>query len=93
MVISKIPNNLVGFLQNNRELATLLFLLTAILTTSLIGSNKGMNWSDIGQIFYFGNRIANGEVPYRDFPYQTGFIPLFVEAAFQHISRCRKIKN
>ncbi len=85
MIIRKTPNNIVCFLKNNRELATWLFLLTAILTTSLIGSNKGMNWSDTGQIFYFGNRIVNGEVPYRDFPYQTGFIPLFVEAAFQHI--------
>lgn len=85
MIIRNTSNKLVCFLKNNKELVTLLFLLTAILTTSLIGSNKGMNWSDRGQIFYFGNRIVNGEIPYRDFPYQTGFIPLFVDAAFQDI--------
>lgn len=85
MIIKRTSHSIVCFLKNNRELTTLIFLLIAIVTTSLIGSTKGMNWSDTSQIFYFGNRIVHGEIPYRDFPYQTGFIPLFVEAAFQHL--------
>ena len=70
---------------NNRELITLCFLSLLVVLTNLYGSNKGLNWSDYSQIFHFANRILNGEFPYRDFSYQTGFIALFVNAFFQKI--------
>ncbi len=70
---------------NNKELITLCSLSLIVVLTSLYGANRGLNWSDFGQIFHFGNRILNGDFPYRDFSYQTGFIAIFVNAFFQKI--------
>lgn len=82
------PAKLLTFSQNafasiNREFQTLLFLSCSIIIANLYGANKGLNWSDYSQIFHFGNRILNGDFPYRDFSYQTGFIALFVNAFVQ----------
>ena len=45
----------------------------------------GMSWSDTSQIFHNGNRILNGEFPYRDFEYQTGFLGIFIDSICQKI--------
>jgi hypothetical protein len=76
--------NLINLI-NNKELITLFSLSLIIVLTSLYGANRGLNWSDYSQIFHFGNRILNGDFPYRDFSYQTGFIVLFVNAFFQRL--------
>ncbi len=70
---------------NFREFKILLFLALAIISSILYGANRGLNWSDLGQIFHFGNRILNGDFPYRYFSAQTGFIAIFVNAFFQKI--------
>jgi hypothetical protein len=67
------------------EFKPLLILLILIMASSIPGAFLGMNWSDIAQIFYFGNKILNGYFPYRDFLYQTGFIPIFTDAFFQKV--------
>ncbi|GET35767.1 hypothetical protein [Microseira wollei] len=84
------PTKVSTFFENilatsNREFPTLLVLSVAIIISSLYGANRGLNWSDYGQIFHFGNRILNGDFPYRDFSYQTGFIAIFVNAFFQKL--------
>lgn len=73
------------FYRSKREFTTLLFLSFVIIISSLYGANRGLNWSDYSQIFHFGNRILNGYLPYRDFSYQTGFVPIFVNAFFQKL--------
>ena len=45
----------------------------------------GFSLSDTSQIFHFGNRVLQGEFPYRDFEYQTGFLGLYLDAEFQYI--------
>ena len=85
MNLINLKKNLNFFDKNTREVKTLLFLSLAIIISSLYRANRGLNWSDFGQIFHFGNRILNGDFPYRDFSYQTGFIAIFVNAFFQRL--------
>lgn len=49
----------------------------------LIG--RGMTWCDPAWMFHFGNRVLHGDVPYRDFVFQVGPEPLYLEAIFQRI--------
>jgi hypothetical protein len=68
-----------------RTSLTVILLLVVFIASSFPWSLYGMNWTDNSQIFHFANRIANGEFPYRDFSYQTGFIGISIDALFQRI--------
>jgi hypothetical protein len=43
----------------------------------------GFNLTDATVQFHFGHRVAGGQMPYRDFIYQTGPFTVYWEAAFQ----------
>jgi hypothetical protein len=66
---------------------TLFFLiglaLVALARASLI--DYGLGFSDTTWMFHFGRRVLGGELPYRDFIFQTGPFPLFFEALLQKI--------
>ncbi|MBE9037039.1 hypothetical protein [aff. Roholtiella sp. LEGE 12411] len=78
-------NRNLGKSDQAREAYTLILILTIIIFSTFPWSLYGMNWSDTSQIFHFGNRIVNGDFPYRDFDYQTGFIGIVLDAFFQKI--------
>ena len=65
------------------EALSILALLIIIFFSSFPWSLYGMDWGDDSQIFHFGNRIVNGDFPYVDFSYQTGFIGITFDAIFQ----------
>jgi len=45
----------------------------------------GMPFGDPGWYFHFGRRALHGAVPYRDFIFQVGPIPIWVDALFQRV--------
>lgn len=45
----------------------------------------GMCFNDPTWYFHFGNRTLHGAVPYRDYIFQVGPLPIYVDAAFQKI--------
>jgi hypothetical protein len=45
--------------------------------------DRGMSWCDPSWMFHFGNRALHGEVPYRDFVFQVGPEPVYLDALFQ----------
>jgi hypothetical protein len=46
---------------------------------------SGFNLSDCSWYFHFGNRLLHGAFPYRDYVFQVGYIPIFVDAGFQSV--------
>lgn len=46
----------------------------------------GMAFNDPTWFLHFGNRVVHGDVPYRDFVFQVGPLPLYVDAAFQRVA-------
>lgn len=67
------------------EFKFVIILLFLIFISTLPVAFLGINWSDSAQIFYFGNKILQGNFPYRDFAYQTGFLPICADAFFQRL--------
>ncbi|MBE9180470.1 hypothetical protein IQ268_18065 [Oculatella sp. LEGE 06141] len=67
------------------EFYSFIVLLVVAVFSSFPWTLYGMNWTDNSQIFHFANRMANGEFPYRDFSYQTGFIGIGIEAIVQNL--------
>ncbi|HUJ61428.1 MAG TPA: glycosyltransferase family 39 protein [Kofleriaceae bacterium] len=47
--------------------------------------HRGMTWNDPSWYFHFGRRLLHGDVPYRDYVFQVGPLPIFVDAAFQKL--------
>jgi hypothetical protein len=45
----------------------------------------GLCFNDPTWFFHFGRRIAHGDVPYRDFVFQVGPLPLYLDAGFQRL--------
>ncbi len=45
----------------------------------------GMCWNDSSWYFHFGQRALDGDVPYRDYVFQVGPLPIYVDAGFQAI--------
>ena len=43
----------------------------------------GMTWNDSAWYFHFGNRLLHGAVPYRDYVFQVGPLPIVVDAGFE----------
>jgi hypothetical protein len=67
----------------SKEIYYLLALTTIVFFSFFPFALYGMSWSDTSQIFHFGNRILQGEFPYRDFEYQTGFLGIYFDSIFQ----------
>lgn len=45
----------------------------------------GMCFNDPSWYFHFGQRVLHGDQPYRDFVFQVGPLPIYVDAAFQTV--------
>lgn len=45
----------------------------------------GMTFSDASWFFHFGRRALQGDVPYRDYVFQVGPLPIYVDALFQKL--------
>jgi hypothetical protein len=63
----------------------LLAIALAVVVTHLPFAGRGMCFNDPAWFFHFGHRVADGDVPYRDFVWQVGPLPLYVEAGFQDL--------
>lgn len=46
---------------------------------------RGMCFNDPSWYFHFGTRTLHGDVPYRDYIFQVGPLPIYVDAAYQQI--------
>lgn len=46
---------------------------------------SALRFDDASWLFHFGHRVLRGDVPYRDFDYHQGPLPLYVDAAFQRL--------
>src|SRR6185436_4837201 len=47
--------------------------------------HHGMTFSDASWFFHFGRRALQGDVPYRDYVFQVGPLPIYVDALFQKL--------
>lgn len=47
--------------------------------------HHGINFNDSSWYFHFGKRALEGDVPYRDFVFQVGPLPIYVDAAAQAV--------
>lgn len=56
-----------------------------VLVTHLPFVGRGMTWADPSWMWHFGNRTLHGDVPYRDYVFQVGPAPVYLDAAFQWI--------
>lgn len=72
----KVPVDLVAFLA----------IALAVVVSHATYLRHGMAFNDPTWFLHFGNRVLHGDVPYRDFVFQVGPLPLYVDAAFQGIA-------
>lgn len=54
---------------------------------------RGMNFNDPSWYFHFGQRALAGDVPYRDYIFQVGPLPVYVDAAFQSLFGSKYISS
>jgi len=47
----------------------------------------GMPFGDPSACFHFGRKLLDGAVPYRDYVYQAGPLPIYIDGAFQAFLR------
>ena len=46
----------------------------------------GLPWADAAMFFHFGHKlVASGKIPFRDYVFQVGPLPIYVDAAFQKV--------
>ncbi len=69
----KVPLDLVAFL----------LIAAGIWLTHRPYILHGMCWNDSSWYFHFGHRTLDGAVPYRDYVFQVGPLPIYVDAGFQ----------
>ena len=60
-------------------------IVLGIAITHLPVIRHGMCFNDPSWYFHFGGRVLDGDVPYRDFVFQVGPLPIYVDAAFQGV--------
>jgi hypothetical protein len=53
----------------------------------------GVVFNDPSWYFHFGHRALRGDVPYRDYIFQVGPLPIYVDAAFQKIMGVKYIAS
>ncbi len=63
------------------------FVAIAIVVISVRApfAHYGMPFNDASWYFHFGRRALHGDVPYRDYIFQVGPLPIYVDAAFQRV--------
>lgn len=60
-------------------------IAAVVIGSRLLYVRHGLCFNDPTWFFHFGRRIAHGDVPYRDFVFQVGPLPIYVDAAFQRV--------
>ncbi len=78
-VLRAIPLDVLAFLA----------IAVTVVVTHLPFAGRGMCWNDPAWFFHFGRRITEGDVPYRDFVWQVGPLPIYVDAGFQEVFGAR----
>lgn len=67
------------------DLAALALIALAIYLVRLPFIRRGMCFNDSSWYFHFGRRALAGDVPYRDYVFQVGPLPIYVDAAAQMV--------
>jgi hypothetical protein len=67
------------------DLVVLLAIAILVVVTHRPYIRRGMCFNDPSWYFHFGQRALAGDVPYRDYIFQVGPLPVYVDAAFQSI--------
>lgn len=67
------------------DVVALLAIAVFVVGTHWHFVRHGMCFDDPTWYFHFGRRVAHGDVPYRDFIFQVGPLPIYVDAAFQSV--------
>jgi 4-amino-4-deoxy-L-arabinose transferase-like glycosyltransferase len=75
-ILHAIPIDLIAFAA----------IAIAVIATHLSVLGRGMPFNDPAWYFHFGQRALDGDVPYRDYVFQVGPLPIYVDAAFQQVS-------
>ena len=60
-------------------------LLVVMVPLHLPYVQHGMSFNDPSWYFHFGNRALQGDVPYRDYIFQVGPLPIYVDAFYQQV--------
>src|SRR6185436_7254288 len=63
----------------------LVAIAAVVIGSRLLYVRHGLCFNDPTWFFHFGRRIAHGDVPYRDFVFQVGPLPIYIDAAFQRV--------
>jgi hypothetical protein len=66
-------------------LVGLLVIATVLALTHVRAIRHGMCFDEPSWLFHFGHRILNGDVPYRDFVFTDGPLPVWLDAGFQRM--------
>lgn len=74
-----------GLLAMRADAVAFVVIATVVIVTRLHYVRHGLCFNDPSWFFHFGRRIAHGDVPYRDFVFQVGPLPLYVDAGFQRV--------
>lgn len=67
------------------HLIALFVIAIAILVTHRHYVRRGLCFDDPSWFFHFGRKTLHGAVPYRDYVFQVGPLPIYVDAAFQSV--------
>lgn len=57
----------------------------ALVAIELPFLHHGISFNDSAWYYHFGRRALAGDVPYRDYVFQVGPLPIYVDAAFQRM--------
>ena len=66
------------------DLIAFVAIAIAVIATHLSYLHRGMPFNDPAWYFHFGQRTLDGDVPYRDYVFQVGPLPIYVDAAFRY---------
>ncbi len=75
------------------DVLALAAIAVAIVVTHLPFAGRGKCWKDPKSLIHIGRRFAEGDVPSRDFVWQVGPLPLYVDAGFQEVFGARYIAS
>ena len=68
------------------DVIALVAIATVILATHApFVATHGACFNDPAWYFHFGHRTLSGDIPYRDYVFQVGPLPIFVDAGFQAV--------
>lgn len=67
------------------DLAAFFLIVAFVVVTHHKYVRQGMCFNDASWLFHFGKRLLDGDAPYRDYLFQVGPLPIYVDAAFQKV--------